>query len=281
MSSEDPSLRNRKPHPAAVAVVPGKDKNVEEEVSGISFVDVLRVLSGILLLSTLLSWFVTDGDSFTWGYKSASFKWKNVKLMFVRFSHFPAGYDKVTVVNTLQNTPLNLSDTELMRYNGEDPNLPVYVAVNGSVFDVSSNRITYGPGGGYGFFAGRDAARAYVSGCFAEDLTWDLRGVEEQFIKGAERDQDEAELDEIEALTASGENDGRARYLTKRREKRRTEARKKVEQAISHWDAFFRNHDKYFYVGKVTHPDLSEEPIRPMCKGQQEKGREERKGTKP
>lgn len=105
MSSEDPSLRNRKPPPATVAVVPGKDKNVDEEVSGISFVDVLRVLSGILLLSTLLSWFVTDGDSFTWGYKPASFKWKNVKLMFVRLSvPFPRG-DKVTVVNTPPEYP--------------------------------------------------------------------------------------------------------------------------------------------------------------------------------
>lgn len=160
-----------------------------------------------------------------------------------------------------------------MRYNGEDPTLPIYVAVNGSVFDVSSNPVTYGPGGGYGFFAGRDAARAYVSGCFAEDLTWDLRGVEEQFIKGAERDEDDAELEEIKALTASGKNDGRARYLTKRRERRRAEAWTKVEKAVNHWDGFFRNHEKYFYVGKVTHPDLSGEPIRPTCKGQQEKDR--------
>lgn len=193
-----------------------------------------------------------------------------------------AGRDKVTAANTPPQTPpLNLSDAELMRYNGEDPNLPIYVAVNGSVFDVSSNPVTYSAGGGYGFFSGRDAARAYVSGCFTEDLTWDLRGLEEQYIKGADRDEDDAELDEIEELTATGKNDGRVRYLAKRRERRRAEAWTKVEKAISHWDGFFRNHENYFYVGKVTHPDLSGEPIRPMCKGQQEKGRKERKGTKP
>lgn len=158
-----------------------------------------------------------------------------------------------------------------MRYNGEDPTLPIYVAINGSVFDVSSNPVTYGPGGSYGFFSGRDAARAYVSGCFAEDLTWDLRGLEEQFIKGTEREEDDAELEEIERLTATNKNESRVRYLTKRRERRREEAWQKVVKAVNHWDNFFRNHDKYFYVGTVTHPDLSGEPIRPQCKGQREK----------
>lgn len=87
MASEDPSLRNRKPPSAtAAAVVSDKDKNIHEEVSSsISFVDVLRVLSGILVLSTVMSWFVTDGESLAWGYTPAALKWKNVKMMFVRF----------------------------------------------------------------------------------------------------------------------------------------------------------------------------------------------------
>jgi hypothetical protein len=46
------------------------------------------------------------------------------------------------------------------------------------VYDVSANRRVYGPGGGYGFFAGKDAARAFVTGCFKTDLTHDVRGLD-------------------------------------------------------------------------------------------------------
>jgi hypothetical protein len=49
---------------------------------------------------------------------------------------------------------------------------------SGDVYDVSANRRTYGPGGGYGFFAGKDAARAFVTGCFKDDLTHDIRGLD-------------------------------------------------------------------------------------------------------
>ena len=40
----------------------------------------------------------------------------------------------------------------------------------------------YGPGGSYSFFAGRDATRAFVTGCFDTDLNGDLRGVEQMFM---------------------------------------------------------------------------------------------------
>lgn len=43
---------------------------------------------------------------------------------------------------------------------------------------MSANRRMYGPGGGYGFFSGKDAARAFVTGCFQEDLTHDIRGLD-------------------------------------------------------------------------------------------------------
>ncbi|KAF9326544.1 hypothetical protein BG006_010038 [Podila minutissima] len=33
------------------------------------------------------------------------------------------------------------------------------------------------PGGGYGFFSGKDASRAYTTGCFQTHLTHDLRGL--------------------------------------------------------------------------------------------------------
>ncbi len=56
---------------------------------------------------------------------------------------------------TRQFTP-----TELSQYNGADPNLPIYLAIKGTVFDVTKRREMYTPGKGYSIFAGKDASRA-------------------------------------------------------------------------------------------------------------------------
>ena len=55
--------------------------------------------------------------------------------------------------------------------------------ISGDVYDVSANRRMYGPGGGYGFFSGKDAARAFVTGCFQDDLTHDIRGLDPKQLK--------------------------------------------------------------------------------------------------
>jgi len=64
----------------------------------------------------------------------------------------------------------------LLKYGGKD-NAPVYLAVRGKVYDVSSGRNFYGPGGPYENFAGRDATRGLACQSFDEDmLTKDLDG---------------------------------------------------------------------------------------------------------
>ncbi|KAI8843593.1 cytochrome b5-like heme/steroid binding domain-containing protein [Chytridium lagenaria] len=52
------------------------------------------------------------------------------------------------------------SVTELAQYDGTDASKPVYLAVKGTVFDVSQNRDMYKPGQGYSVFAGKDASKA-------------------------------------------------------------------------------------------------------------------------
>ncbi|KAF8539596.1 hypothetical protein BDD12DRAFT_837210 [Trichophaea hybrida] len=273
----DASLRNRKPVDVSPSPPPSEkskkrsqnDDDNDDEISPfISFTDILRVLSGLLVISCIFSWLITDGESLTWGYRPKFSRWRTLKALFK-----PA---------------VNLTDESLALYTGANPDLPIYVAVNGSVFDVSSNPGMYGPGGGYQFFAGKDATRAFVSGCFQQDLTWDLRGLEEMFITGKGREEDNAELEEITKLEQQrrdgtlGEGlgvhekvkmEGRIRWLKGRREKRRKEAWEKVEKQIKHWDNFFRSHDRYFYVGKVNHPSLEGTPVRELCnKGKQKSG---------
>ncbi|KAK9098117.1 hypothetical protein Syun_025162 [Stephania yunnanensis] len=55
---------------------------------------------------------------------------------------------------------MELSSDQLKQFDGRDPDKPIYVAIKGRVFDVSSGETFYGPGGSYCSFAGRDASRA-------------------------------------------------------------------------------------------------------------------------
>jgi predicted heme/steroid binding protein len=144
-----------------------------------------------------------------------------------------------------------LTPAQLSLYNGTDTSLPLYVVVNGTVFDVSANRMIYGPGGSYNFFAGRDATRAFVTGCFKEDLTADMRGVEMMFVPVEDVD---------EGLTAAQKKI--------RREKEMREAKAKVDQAVNRWVGFFRNHKTYFEAGKVVGGEVTGDPW-PLCESAQ------------
>ena len=67
---------------------------------------------------------------------------------------------------------------ELKKYDGSEGSPGIYLAMLGQVFDVSKAPQFYGPEGGYGFFAGRDASRAFVTGDFDEEgLIDDVAGL--------------------------------------------------------------------------------------------------------
>jgi predicted heme/steroid binding protein len=136
----------------------------------------------------------------------------------------------------MKNGPVNLTPAQLSLYNGTDTTLPLYLAVNGTIYDVSENRMIYGPGGSYNFFAGRDATRAFVTGCFKDDLTADIRGVETMFVP----------VEDVvdEALTSAQKKIRRERELRA--------AKAKVEATVKKWQGFFANHKKYFEVGRVV-----------------------------
>lgn len=146
-------------------------------------------------------------------------------------------------MDAFQRGPLQLTPSQLALYNGTDPKLPIYLALNGSIYDVSASPKLYGPGGNYGFFAGKDATRAFVTGCFEEDLVGDLRGVEEMYVP----------VDEEEKAIKGDDKEGR-RERKLRRERETREARRKVFEAVEGWRKLFDGGKggKYFWVGKVV-----------------------------
>lgn len=126
-------------------------------------------------------------------------------------------------------------------YNGTDTTLPIYLGLNGSIYDVSASPHLYGPGGSYHFFAGRDATRAFVTGCFEEDLTGDLRGVEEMFVP----------IDDGVDDTDLGKKEKAERKVRREREGRL--ARKRVRETVEGWEKTFNGGKggKYFRIGSV------------------------------
>ena len=70
-----------------------------------------------------------------------------------------------------------VTQTELEDGDGVD-GAPVYVALRGRVYDVSAGKKFYGSGKPYHHFVGRDASRAFATGCRAvECVSADLDGL--------------------------------------------------------------------------------------------------------
>ena len=222
--------------------VESKRSQAQETIS-LSVIDIIRIVAGLLLLNSLLSYFVTN-DSYTWGYRP----W------FIR----------PKVLTRWLKGPVYLSDAQLGLYNGTDPALPVYLALNGTIYDVTAGRRIYGPGGGYHVFAGKDAARGFVTGCFAEDSTPDLRGAEWTYVP-----VDVPPFEEKDGVRVQA---GQKKY----REQELRKARRKVADTIEGWSQMFRGNGgkDYFEVGKVVREEgwLEKLPRRTLC-AQAERGR--------
>lgn len=213
----------------------------DKSASVISVLDIFRVLLALIGVTCVASYYVTSGDSFIFGLPRPWFT-------------------KTAEVSRYFKGPVNLTPSELVKYDGTDPSLPIFLAVNGTIFDVSAGAHTYGPGGSYHPFAGHDASRAFVTGCFMEDRTSDLRGAEEAYLPIEDPDENIS---------------GAERKTRAEREKRL--AKKKVRDEVDKWYAFYKNSKKYFEVGKVVYTeDDPVIPAKPLCE-QAQKGRPKRK----
>ncbi|KAF3940132.1 Neudesin [Dactylella cylindrospora] len=161
---ETPSTSSTGTKPPKYGQKKSKSKHHYKDEDDVKFgvTDLLRIIAGTILFSCMVSYFVI-GDSYTWGQdKVIKRYWKKIRMTWY--------------------TPIYMDEATLALYNGTDETLPIYLSINGTIYDVTEGRSKYGPGGGYSFFAGRDASRAYITGNFKDDLTWDLSGIDQERI---------------------------------------------------------------------------------------------------
>ncbi|KAJ1735852.1 hypothetical protein H4S06_004941 [Coemansia sp. BCRC 34490] len=123
---------------------------------------VARIVVTLLGLSVCLSYLITE--TALWGYQS---KWTNWR-------------------NFVPRRQQIFSQQELALYDGSNPDLPLLLAVEGDVYDVTAGRGFYGRGSAYNIFVGRDASRAFGTNCLSskDHLTHDTRGLTEAELGG-------------------------------------------------------------------------------------------------
>lgn len=266
MADSESTARQRKPKEASSklpdeptekpkAVPLGKKAKDEDDYS--PWLDVVRVLTFLLLASSGLSYLVSSGESFFWSMKVPP-KYLQKEWWTDQFVRPPTALARTAhpfrnpLTDTIQRGPIQLTPAELATYDGTDASKPLYLAINGTIYDVTPGARMYGPGGSYHWFAGVDAARAYVTGCFSTDRTPDMRGVEDMFLP----------LDDpaVDRLYTAAE-------MRALREEELARARKQVHDGLKHWVDFFANSKKYHRVGTVKRPAdwLEKEPRKQLC----------------
>ncbi|OUM52257.1 hypothetical protein BVG19_g1429 [[Candida] boidinii] len=131
-----------------------------------SIIDISRILIGLVVLNIIVSYLITS--SLTWGYKG--------KYLDISYYKFLMSYPCVKHTLTIE---------ELSKYNGSNVNLPIYLSLNGTIYDVSANRGLYAIGGSYNLLTGKDATRAFVTGCLnkRDEYTYDLRNLDPQVVE--------------------------------------------------------------------------------------------------
>jgi len=61
--------------------------------------------------------------------------------------------------NSIYSIKDTFTSDELKKYDGSNPYLPIYIALDGNVYDVSSGRKYYETGGPYHYLAGKDSSK--------------------------------------------------------------------------------------------------------------------------
>ncbi|KJX99885.1 hypothetical protein TI39_contig348g00024 [Zymoseptoria brevis] len=295
-------LRSRKPAAAAPSPVQPeekeKPKTLKKKQPGPPTVDlepnIFVILGMIVVFFTglfLLVYYKIDNRD-----QGPVANWVNAKFPFVeRALNRPRVAEEIKPFSgaNAQSTGkggLQLTEEELKQYTGEDGQ-PIYLGIDGKIFDVSASPAFYGPGGHYHHFVGKDATRAWVTECWdePEQFTWRMDDVEVMFYPKwmDEQLEDVAEgnfsddLGDVgkmpqdmmakmakQAMEKFGKVDKAEKK--KRRKTDQKEADDKVQETLQHWVKFFEGNAKYKLVGSVIRDETRPDPPKP-CKKAMEK----------
>ncbi|KAK5110544.1 hypothetical protein LTR62_005736 [Meristemomyces frigidus] len=168
---------------------------------------------------------------------------------------------------------LQLTEAELEQYDGTGPDKTIYLAINGTIFDVSASPAFYGPGGHYHHFTAKDASRAWVTECWdnPDQLTWRLDNLTAMFMPKYLDEQMQEAADGTSSIEGADALGGGAAGLAKmaqqvvskfgrlseealqaRRVSDGEEAEASMHAALAHWFDFFNNNGKYSVVGTLV-----------------------------
>ncbi|XP_051502622.1 neudesin-like [Myxocyprinus asiaticus] len=108
-------------------------------------------------------------------------------LLFVLLSSCSA--NESTLNTKPASIPVRLfTDEELKRYDGSEEGQPVYMAIKGVVFDVTTGKEFYGKGAPYNALVGKDSTRAVAKMSLdLADLTHDTTGLTEKQLMSLEK----------------------------------------------------------------------------------------------
>jgi len=133
----------------------GPEDELEKEVS--ATVAIAQLLAFVIGSFLLAGWFITGHP--LWGYDG---KWIHLQ------TYIPSQFQKPQKLFSIE---------ELATYDGTIPGKPIYLAIDGNIYDVTAGAHNYGVGGGYHNFVGIDASRAWATQCLKGHRTHDLRGL--------------------------------------------------------------------------------------------------------
>ncbi|XP_041927264.1 neudesin [Alosa sapidissima] len=89
---------------------------------------------------------------------------------------------------TLSRPVRLITEEELENYNGSQDGQPIYMAINGVVFDVTTGKDFYAKGAPYNALVGKDSTRAVAKMSLdPEDLTHDTTGLTEEQLESLDR----------------------------------------------------------------------------------------------
>ncbi|NWQ89041.1 NENF protein, partial [Burhinus bistriatus] len=97
----------------------------------------------------------------------------------------PAAAERELRFRPPSEAPVRLfTEPELAKYDGQQEGQPIYLAVKGVVFDVTSGKQFYGKGAPYNALVGKDSTRGVAKMSLdPADLTHDLTGLTEEELK--------------------------------------------------------------------------------------------------